>query len=138
MADQIIFRLLDINKRVCGYCRWNIGSLDTKNFYDVQPQWEYSNTCEEWHDQEIVHRHKERFADQKDKTGKLIFEGDILKNDYRKDIYFMKWTDNTFSGKHSFQPVDKHLQPYEYYYGNWDVEEFEIIGHIHENPERLK
>jgi len=76
--DDIIFRLLDVNKQICGYCRWNIGALDPKNFYDIKPHWEYSNTCEEWHDQEITHRHKERFAGRVDKNGKLIFEGDVV------------------------------------------------------------
>lgn len=80
----------------------------------------------------------------KDKNGKVIFEGDILKKDHREQFYVVEFCKkghfagafclkNTESGKFAgfsqesiFMPSDAPR--------NWD----EVIGNIHQNPELIK
>lgn len=73
----------------------------------------------------------------KDKNGKEIYEGDILKTDV--GIYYIK------TALPFIELVDKDDSPYEngdYYVGRepryHDWKEFEVLGNIYENPELLK
>ena len=76
----------------------------------------------------------EQYTGLKDKNGKEIYEGDIVSEDYRKNIVEYSTTDvwscnccnEPFSGA-GFIVTD----------GD-DPEDWEVIGNIHENPELLE
>lgn len=71
----------------------------------------------------------EQFTGLKDKNGKKIFEGDILREG--NDNFSVLWYENMcgFSLKHDHQTIQ---------YPGWNRgKQMEIIGNIHENPELL-
>lgn len=85
--------------------------------------------------------HDEQCTGLNDKTGKLIYEGDIIRipdkwDDYglmageQREVYF-------FAGGFRLKPKYKYSKNNR---GYWleDTDDFEIIGNIHENPELLK
>lgn len=67
----------------------------------------------------------------KDKNGKLIFEGDIVKN---KAWYVIKYDNGGYGlsafGKTKPIPIMGHW--------NFNSDEIEVIGNIHDNPELLE
>ena len=76
----------------------------------------------------------------KDKNGKLIYDGDILKTN-SGNIYYIKWDEKTGS----FREEDYNCQNVIYRAGHhlclWKdsyCESYEIVGNIHENPELLE
>lgn len=76
----------------------------------------------------------------KDKNGKLIYEGDIVKTD-SGSIYFIQWDKKTSS----FREEDPNLSDVVYNAGHhlslWSdfyCKSYTIIGNIHENPELLE
>jgi len=74
------------------------------------------------------------FTGQKDKNGKEVFEGDILKNPNGK-IDKVIWTENGFYGR-AKHPTNKNrtvLNPLCKDY----LENKEVVGNIYENPELL-
>lgn len=76
----------------------------------------------------------------KDKNGKLIYEGDIVKTD-SGSIYYIQWDKKTSS----FREEDPNLSDMVYNAGHhlslWAdtcCKCYTIIGNIHENPELIK
>lgn len=87
-------------------------------------------------DEELLHVGKRDFkfenliqcTNLKDKNGKLIYEGDIVKDDHGA-LHYVKWCYNGFQ----LNPVWKNG----YTIGIVD-NEIEVIGNIYQNPELLK
>lgn len=77
----------------------------------------------------------------KDKNGKEIYEGDVVKWDDRSDgkywrIADVRWEEHQWS---FYDHVSKHLFGIgNFMYADSTEEDLEIIGNIHENPELLK
>lgn len=72
----------------------------------------------------------------KDKNGKLIYEGDIVKInpsgffDNDRDIFYIKFTDGYRLAYQDWQTLDT--------IGGFSNKLFEIVGNIYENPELLE
>ena len=91
------------------------------------------------------HHEKDRrvvmqYTGLKDKNGKEIYEGDIVRfiswiNEYNPEeiviVRPVKFENGCFS------PVPTHEECEDGYY-SWGLKDFEIIGNIHENPELIK
>lgn len=75
----------------------------------------------------------------KDKNGKLIYEGDVVKFNYDTDeiIAVVSWDDNEGQIGYYLNTTDyfkdKYITDYDFY-----KNDYEIIGNIYENPELLK
>jgi len=79
-----------------------------------------------------------QFTGLKDKNGKEVYEGDIVKEQRKrfKDKYFaVKW--NNDIGSYIFEPLDKSLISYPCF-NIGTVKGLEVIGNIYENPELLE
>jgi len=154
----IKFRLRDINNKIVGYEKWYGGSyLKDEQRFDAMPCWLYSTDNEKWTSNfanYIPHRFKDQFTGLKDKNGKEIYRGDIIKDEkcdglangvvefgkgtydtgfYSYQGYYVKYPDVYFeSGK------------YKRYENEFDTDgtggilfDCEIIGNIFQNPELL-
>jgi uncharacterized phage protein (TIGR01671 family) len=74
-----------------------------------------------------------QFTGLKDKNGKEIYEGDIIK-DKDKKVYKVEW-DYNYAG---FAPFCEQIFSAPDTYSEWNLGEIEIIGNIYENKELLK
>lgn len=86
------------------------------------------------------------FTGIKDKNGKEIYEGDILKfeNDLgRKHIYKIWMEEGGLVYNMFDNDIDKHINQIDFYYGCSDMQskqwlkQCEVIGNIYENPQLL-
>lgn len=78
-----------------------------------------------------------------DKNGKLIYEGDILKNLLNGKKYKVAWVgcQASFELHQILSPNDedyKKAQPIAIYFANGSFKRFQVLGNIYENPELLE
>ena len=92
-----------------------------------------------------------QYTGLRDKNGKEIYEGDILRGDEYPfncdgvDNYFAEivWADNV-CGFYRLTHKKPNSTVRGIFHGNWeqldedDIKSFEVIGNIHDNPELLK
>ena len=109
---------------------------------------EYSEVMPDLHFWKWVNYNPEtivmRYTELKDKSGKEIYEGDIveLTNTYKgmntKSIVEIDFIDFTFAGKwaEEYSPSGYMYNPLGSY--NFPIVTIEVIGNIYENPELLK
>lgn len=131
MSREIKFRAwFEERKRFLDTDEWYIGALGSKYLsYAVKP----------YNKNDII---VEQYTGLKDKNGKEIYEGDIVRTTDRvtvKDLIFpigvvefkqqAFWICNVPSGRPDFTHNETLLQ-------YWETD-LEVIGNIHENPELL-
>lgn len=75
-----------------------------------------------------------QYVGLKDKNGKEIYEGDIVKIDKEDYKYIVKFYDGCFVGINKY---DEHYEQAKIL-GNLFTLELEVIGNIHDNPELLE
>ena len=78
-----------------------------------------------------------------DKNGKLIYEGDVLKNLLNGKKYKVEWVgcQASFELHQILSPNDedyKKAQPIAIYFANGGFQRFQALGNIYENPELLE
>ena len=117
------FRLIK-NGKIVGYELWHDG------------KWTYAdsiNTNFNLYTPFIKHDDKNQFIGLFDKSGKEIYEGDVVSNG--KENYLVDWNDIGF--RVSIEN-DKFNQRVTMPSGFWVSKYMEVIGNIHESPELLK
>lgn len=131
MNDRFKFRAFDKLRNIMVYC-WQDATQEQKKLYEETYGLDETYNC--WQSCQLgcladeYDYPKEEFVVEqctglKDKNGKLIYEGDILKNG--KHIYPVEWCVNGFAVNDG----------YDYLIDN---EEWKIIGNIHENTDLLE
>ncbi|SNU09713.1 phage uncharacterized protein TIGR01671 [Streptococcus equinus] len=80
-----------------------------------------------------------QFTGLKDKNGKEIYEGDIIKCSDGHDYYFgVVAYDKDYGNFGVSEDNDEDMDPFGYLFEWKNVEELEVVGSKYENPELLK
>lgn len=132
---EIKFRLR-LRGKIVGYEKWYPGSYNKNDgFYTAAPCWLYSVNGERWNPAPIFHDGKDQFTGLRDKNGKDIYEGDVLRFDEEN----VKNEVAGVVGAVEFERGAFRVECFEDYKTVLDTGDCcEIIGNIHENPELLK
>ena len=79
----------------------------------------------------------EQYTGLKDKNGKEIYEGDILREKGLLSLTYLEWDKNHARYKTKVLDESKHVSLI-FDFDIIDALECEVVGNIHENPELLK
>lgn len=118
--------------------RWDDDEDAGKMYYDVQNSYDtlgdvkpydIMNSFDQWLDDEVAI--VEQYTGLKDKNGKEVYEGDIVKGDM--GVFEVKWYD--LVAQFMFRP--NMSMKYHPPFTSTQLEVMEVIGNIHENGELL-
>lgn len=138
---EIKFRLR-IDNKVVGYEKWYRSKKQTKDDKTgAKAQWLYSKDDKYWNPKYIEHDEKDQYTGLKDKNGKEIYGGDILRlvddngKTFDSTVRWINWDssfrlvelknwDKDIGTDLLIEPVGQHLAIQK------------VIGNIYENPEK--
>ncbi len=144
--SEIRFRLLSPHKSIVGYEKWYEGAFNKETgIPTAQPCWRYSKDGRVWTTHEIKHRYKDIFTGLFDKSGKEIYEGDLLRSIDHDELYRVDdmlpahqhshvtnigyFMDGKYNPRSVGSQDDNHDD-----WMSWP-EMYEIIGNVYENPD---
>ena len=120
MSREIEFRAWDTNQNK--YIK--TGTVEVLGMEKLSPNYFFT-------DKYLKHIVWEQYTGLKDKNGKKIYEGDIIK--CNEDLGIVFWEEDY--GMYAIEYING-TNDYLYPLNNWQL--WEVIGNIHENPELLK
>jgi len=122
---------LRIGNKIVGYEKWYPGAGD-----QAKAQWLYSKDGQYWNPEYIYHSEKDQFTGLRDRQGKEIYEGDIVRysehycgdSTEKECVEVVEWDENEASYPWNLTNTGFMDGP------KW----CEVIGNIYENPDLLK
>ena len=152
MEREIKFRGKRVDKEEFAFGDLLTGMGYKKGKFFILPHLSYyPSDCKSVDGYEVIPETISQYTGLKDKNGKEIYEGDILRGDEYPfncdgiDNYFAEivWADNV-CGFYRLTHKKPNSTVRGIFHGIWeqldedDIKSFEVIGNIHDNPELLK